>query len=142
VADSDRFFLRIGARPRLCRCASRTWNQLGAIQDCCAARRLQSWCGGWSALCRSHRTSDSVESQKKSAICAPMGSRLFSRCRLSRQLLDGGTNYAKVTQHTDCHLCMKIVELCDSRTGACRSSFHRAQAGAHFRTVEKGDRNE
>src|SRR4029077_4890778 len=104
MAVLDRILLRVGARTWFCRCASRTWNQLGGIWDCCAARRLQSWRGGWSTVCCGHRTAGSVESKEMPSICEPMGSSLFSRCRLRWQLLDGGTNHAKVTQHTDCQL--------------------------------------
>jgi len=94
MAEFDRIFLWIGARTRLCRRASRTWNQLGAIWDCCAACRLQSWRGGWSTLCCGHGTTDFVESKEKPGIRSSMDSSLFSRCRLRRQLLDGRTNHA------------------------------------------------
>src|ERR1700758_4978728 len=97
MAKLDCIFLRIGARTRLCRCASRTWSKLGAIWDYCAACRLQSWRGGWSTLCCGHRTTDSVESKKKPGIRAPLGSSLFSRYRVCRQLLDGATNHAELS---------------------------------------------
>ena len=97
MAELDRIFVWIGARTWFCRCAPRTWNQLWAVWDCRAARRLQSWRGGWSTLCCSHRTTDSVESKEKPGIRAPMGSSLFSRCRVCRQLLDGGTNHAELS---------------------------------------------
>src|SRR6516165_4488179 len=98
MAELDRVFLRIGARTWFCRRASRTWHQLGGTWDCCAACRLQFWCGGWSTLCCGLGTADFLESKEKPDICAPRGSSLFSRCRVRRQLLDGRTNHAELTR--------------------------------------------